>query len=351
TPLALRQPRMTPVPPPQPYPPQPYPQQPVAPGTYPPPPMYVAQPPMYAAPPMYMAPPPQPGAKTFEGLRWLRYGVTLALAFNLVAAIGGFLLTAGLASIGPATPPATILGALAAAVAIGIAAALLGFIGLILGLLGLYNVSQGKQEFGPAHQASVAKANRFVLFAVLATVAGIVATTVVAAIMFTNALTAFNPAAFQASMIASLAIDGVISVVVTLLLAIALQSYIERLMTAKGRALRGNFILFSVIGAGVALALGIVGALTFGGLLANPATAGTSADLSPLAGLISVLTMFWYRSQVMDAEQGCRNMISSGVLNPDGGAVPAMPVAAIAQPAPYMGQPPVPPPQQPPAGP
>lgn len=304
-----------------PYPPQPYPQQPYPQPPYPPPIQYAPPqgyypPPMYPAP-VYVAP---PGKSTFEGLKWMKYGTALAMASNGLAVLGSLLafsLLSSLATAGPADIFA-FLGLLFALAALFLTAGILGLVGLCLGLAGYYNVHKGRLEFGEEHSKSVQKSVPWLVVACVVYLVNIVASLILSpgfAFGLADPTTLANRLLLQGAVSGSLVLAYVFSA------AMFLQRVIERLATSRGRSLRPVFIVASLAGGGLTLALSVLTPLLFLDALANPQSISAFGYFTSLASLVSVATAFIYWRQLSTAEQGCKNMISSGTFDPDGGAV------------------------------
>ena len=346
---------MSPNPPPQPPPQQPYnygppPQQPYG---YPPqqPYGYPQQPygyPVPMAPPMvYGVAPTPPGAKTFEGIGRLKTGLLLVIFYGILNVITGLVI---LTILPTATNPAAALGNILLIGGMGIVTGLVGLIGFVLGLWGLWTMHDGRAEFGPAHVQAVEKGAKNILYGIVVSFAGGVALVVITFMLAFNAGLTGDFAALRTATIIGVAVGGAIGILSTYLFALGLQGFVERLMTRMGREKRQMFIMLSLIGAGVSMALGVLSFVLFDPF--NPAiTNPSSLTLAPLAGIVSILTMWIYRQQVMDAETGARTMVTSGQYDPDGGtgAPPGMaaqaPPQMVAQMAPQ--QPMAPPPPMP----
>ncbi len=311
--------------PPQPYPPQPYPPQPYPPGAYPAP-AYYAQP-VYAAPVMVA----MPGQNTFGGLKWLRYATMLALVVNALEILVGILGTMALSSLATGGLGA-FSGPVIALLAVGLVAGLLALIAFILGMVGYYNVHQGRSEFGEPHVQSVKRSTMWFAIACVSYLGVIIAG------VFIGFGSAFGVAASLQSMantmIISGAVTGAIGVVYIFAAGMTMQLILERLMTAEGRARRSMFLMLSVIGGIAALVVNVVVGLMAAGSLTSLSTVGSLSSLTGISSLVaavSLITLFLYLKQLQSAEQGARTMISTGRYDPDGGVVPAV-VAAPAPP-------------------
>lgn len=318
---------MTPYPPPQ---PTQYAQPAPPPGA--PPSGYYQQGQPYYPPPPVMAPVyvPPPGQKTFEGLKWLRYASLLSICFNALFLIGGLMAAIVVAGTNFTNPGAAIglFGALVAVLALLAIGGILGFIAFIMALVGYYNVHQGRQEFGPQHQADVQGSVKWFAIACVMFLIQIVA----GLILSVNAITGgLNPNSLATNFAISEGVSGGLHVIFVYAAAMVMQLIVARLMTQQGRSMKPMFMILSIAGAVLALVLSVASGFMFtSALAANGGLGGVSA-LSSIAGVISVVTSWMYYKQVQSAEQGARNMIQSGQFNPDPGGV-APPVAPAAPP-------------------
>ncbi len=293
---------------------------PPVPSPYGTPPMpYYPQPMGYYPPPMVMAPVfvNQPGQKTFEGLKWLRYGTICVMAFNAMAIIGA-VLAFSLVSTFNNTNPQTVLnalGALAAIVAVALIAGVLGLVSFILGLLGIYNINDGKREFGDAHLANVKDAVKWFVIACGLYVGSIVVGVVFGlSALFANGATAQQIASQFAL---SSAVSGGILVGYVYAVAQVMQKLVGGLMTEEGRKMKQLFVLLSLVGAAAALGVRVVSAFLFTNAFTNQNAADQVSTIGSFVGIVSIITAFIYMRQVNAAEKGARNMIASGQFNPD----------------------------------
>jgi hypothetical protein len=137
--------------------------------------------------------------------------------------------------------------------------------------------------------------------------------------------------------------SGGVGVAVAYSLATSLESFLERLMTQRGRDMRGPFVMVSMIAAGASAALAVAGAFVFASRLAYPATAGLSASIGPIASAISIYSIYLYWRQVQDAQTGAQNMVRSGRFDPDAATSgPTLVPMPVAVPVPAPVQPPMP---------
>jgi hypothetical protein len=292
------------------------------------------------APPMvYGVAPTAPGAKTFEGLGRLKTGLLLVIFYGVLNILTGLVVLTILPNV---TNPATALGNILFIGGMGLATGIVGLIGFVLGLWGLWTMHDGRAEFGPAHVQGVEKGAKMILYGIVVSFVGGVAVFAVTFMLAFNAGLTGNFAALRTATIIGVAVGGGIGILSTYLFALGLQGFVEKLMTHTGREKRQTFIMLSLIGAVVSLGLGVISFVIFDPFN-NAITDPASLTLAPLAGVISVLTMWIYRQQVIDADSGAHNMVRSGQYDPDGGTGAPPALAAPAPPA----DPPPAPPQQP----
>lgn len=306
---------MTPYPPP--YPP-PYPQGPPPPGApYGPPPMgYYPGPMPYYPPPMMMAPVMvgPPGQRTFNGLKWLRHASTTAMAYNGLGIAVGVLSVLTANAGGAAAPnPNTAFGALL--IVLAIVFVIIGFIAFLFGVLGFYNINEGKREFGDAHLANVGRAVRWFAFgAAFYLAAGLAATLITVGALFQGRI---NPAQLATQVAIGSAVSGAILVGFTYCAAQVMQHLVAGLMTRRGRDLKQTFVLFSMVGVCAVLGARVASAVLLStGITTADIATQVGAFGSVLAG-VAVFTAYLYRLQVIFAEAGARNMIASGQYDPD----------------------------------
>lgn len=134
---------------------------------------YAAPPPGYSPPPVpvpyAMMPPPQ--AKTPQGFGYVRWALLLGAVMQAVT-IPEYVWFAVAAPSFGSTDPFALLGFMAIALAFSCAAGIIGFVGLILFVVGYYYTHEGRDEYGPLHTREI---DRSLIYLVVALVMAIVA--------------------------------------------------------------------------------------------------------------------------------------------------------------------------------
>jgi len=129
---------------------------------------------------------------------------------------------------------------------------------------GALRLRDGKREFNPDHEQSVDKALRFLIGAVVIYVVGLVVGALVGFAMQTSIGGGpTNPAAqVQVDLVVAV-VGGVFNLIFVILIALALEGFIERLMTQKGRAARNLFIGLSLLASFASMGLAVASASSF----------------------------------------------------------------------------------------
>jgi len=319
-------------------------------GQAPPPPPYgppgafpaymAAYPPAYVVP-FYRSP---PGHHTFEGIRFLRYGTIIMAVFNLFSLISFLVLLAAVDQMQAAISSAsfsTLAAAersLAASIVVTVIAGFFGLIGSIVGLVGFGNAHRGKSEFGPEHKRAVSGAVGLAVVAcVVYLLLAIVTISVNAGLetVFAAPEIAELDAAFR-ELFRALILTSLIAMVGAMAAGFAMAALLPELMTAAGRRLSGAFLGLSLLGPLLNLIMAfalpaMMGPATFGvGGAADAETLRrmlgtlTTAALVPaFANVLTIFALVVYVGMLKAAEQGARNMISSGLFDPDAPRQPA----------------------------
>ena len=288
--------------------------------------------------PYYVMPPP--GEKTFSGLKFAKYGLVIVVIANVLAALGNFLLLGAVRSMQDSLASmdlAQLLSSLAGIEALSaliILAALLGFIGVVVGLVGAFQLGKGAAEFGPNHQRAVRRAGALIgVTGALYLVWGLVNIfySLSGAGALLGAPTEAEIQAMIEGLLTGLIVTSGIAIVAVLTGAVAMSALVEHLMTKAGRRRSGAFLGLSLGGAVLVFLMSIGIGLILSG--PAPSLGNFQAILAWLGRLLEA--MFWlalvpavsslvsvgslavYNGMLDAAADGARQMIVSQTLDPD----------------------------------
>lgn len=308
--------------PPPPYgypPPQPplvnYGQQPVYPQAqgppnyagYPPvaaPPPYGYPPAPYGYAPAFVAPmpfvPARPGSGSFEALEhWDQ--MTLA---GIAASVLTFM-------IGLVAVSLYVRGSMAwtftdpAGFPLHIIAFVTQFIVVGLGWVAIDDLKDAAGEINADHVASTKRAMNLVYFAALVWFLGGVGGLATSVGSLFGAFSGGAPAlSFMAILFQAL--FGATGLVMNVLLALAVQSALSKVMTQRGRAKAQLFYFLAIGGSAASFALSMISTLSLQG-----------ANLAPLASLLSILSFWVLRDQVKSAVEGTKVLAVTHGSDPD----------------------------------
>jgi hypothetical protein len=231
------------------------------------------------------------------------------------------------------------LGTLAILAVLGILLVIIGIIAFVFAMLGLYSMHKGRAEFGADHATSVKKGVNLIIFGiVMQLVAGIAGIFITVGSAFTLDP---DPMAMRNSAMMGSAVGGGIGLGAIILYGLGMERILERLMTARARDLRMPFLGVAIAGGATTLALGIWSAQVI-----DAAALDSPVSFASLASILSIISLYLYHRQLKESEGGARNMIETGVFDPD---APRGAPAPVAVPPPPATPPPAsPPPASPP---
>jgi hypothetical protein len=296
-----------------------------------------------------------PGKDTFAGLRYLKWAVGLMIAYNLFALLSNALLYAACGQLQDAISSHSLaaIGAaqstLNAATVVKVVGGILSIVGAVLGYVAIGITSRGKPEFGTAHVRAVSRGVALTVVASIVYALYFVVTLVtnVSAEAAVDAADITSLAAVFHTMQGGLAWASLLSIGAAIVSCIALTSLVQTLMTHSGRGRRPVFAAMSVMGPILVLGLALV---VPGMVDAIPVNSGSTLDLlatlnsflgvlkwmalvPAIENFIAVLALAVFVGMIGTAQQGAKNMIASGVFDPDAPPAPSVPPSAPALPA------------------
>ncbi len=197
----------------------------------------------------------KPGEKTFGGLRLTKIGVFCAVTASVLSALGNFLLLGAVQSARDAlanqgfAEALNSMGGIEALSLFLIFAALVGFIGVVTGIVGVVRLWRGAAEFGPDHQRAVRKgglmiATTSVLYLIWGLVSAATNVSLSASMAGTPTMAVIETAID--SVVFDLIVTSLIALVAITVGALAMTTLLEKLVTREGRRRRGAFLGLSV---------------------------------------------------------------------------------------------------------
>lgn len=179
------------------------------------------------------------------------------------------------------------------------------FIVVGLGWVALDDLKDSAGEINADHVASTKKAMNYVYFAGLVWFLGGVGGLATSFGSLFGAISGGQPAVSFAAMLFQ-ALFGATGFIMNLLLAIAAQTSLSKIMTQKGRVKTQLFYFLAIGGSAAAFALSMISTISLGG-----------ANLAPLASLLSILSFWVLRDQVKSAVEGAKVLSVTHGSDPD----------------------------------
>ncbi len=168
----------------------------------------------------YQQPPPyyQRELETLKGLKHINWGIILYIVATLLMLLTALVVVTAI-SVAGTSGPTPYLGALVGLVALACGGLLLYLITIVLWLLGIYEMNKGKDEFGSEHSANVGKAVILIVLFIVFAVISIVVSTVLAISWMSPTVT---PSEVIDSLRLTVLIGGVIGIITTAMLGLAI---------------------------------------------------------------------------------------------------------------------------------
>jgi hypothetical protein len=291
--------------------------------------------------------PPQPyyqaELETLKGLKHINWGIILYIVATLLILMAALVIVVAVISLPSASDPDEILGPIVAMAALACGGLFIYFVTIILWLLGIYEMNKGKDEFGPKHSASVSRAVMLIVLFIILIVVSFLATTV---LTFTGlTATTIDPDQFLESMRLALLIGGVIGIISTAALGLAIVYLILELCDEKYKKILWAAFIVDMILTIVGTAITIVVVYQDFGTVTDISELSTISNIGDLARGMSFIAFIMF----LLAYRHAYKRVQSGEIQPVPGA--RSPMFPIPPPVQYQQQPPYqqqPYPQQPP---
>ncbi len=192
--------------------------------------------------------------ETLKGLKHINWGIILHIVATLLLLLTALVaITVAISAIGTSDPD---LGALVAVGALVCGGGLIGLVAIILWLLGIYEMHKGKDEFGSEHSTNVSRAVILIILFVVLTVISFFVTLVLA--LSWISLTA-TPSDIIESLRLTILVGGIIGIVTTAMLGLAIVYLILSLCDEKYKkilwAAFAIYMILTVVGTAISIAV------------------------------------------------------------------------------------------------
>ncbi len=284
--------------------------------------------------------PKQPGVDTFDGLRFLRYACYGVLFFNLLSLFSNLVLVSAVGQMdaalrsGSLSQLTAVDRTIAASDALFVIALLIGLASVLVGYGGMVKLSSGRSTFGARHKLAVGRGVGLAAGSSLAYVflglLNLASNSGIEAQLASLDLADFNTA--LSMMYSSAVITSFVALLCALLAGLALFSFAQELMTERGRKVTKLFLVLSMAGPVLNIAVAFALPAIVGPV--NLHNGSSQAELqAALAGILramwwlavvpavgnflTMLALFLFLRMASDAEQSARNIVKTGLSDPD----------------------------------
>ncbi len=289
----------------------------------------------------YRPPPPyhRKVLDTEKGVKHLNWAIVIYIVASLLAFLGLIVVAVLLQDVLTSTDPdawAEVIGPLVGVVGLLCGAVVLLLVTLILGLLGLYEMYTGRNEFGEHHSTNVTRA---VILVVLYIVLLVIGSTVAFAFVGYDIGLYDDPESLLDDMRASAVAASAVEIVADALFALALVLLVRELCDEKYRRIlwAGFYIAIIATVVGHLISIGYLYAVDASGMTVDEVN--QLSLLSSLAMGLSFIPFIFFFVCYRHAHA----RISSGEIQPHPGAFAAAMPQPYPVPPPYPQQPPYPP--------
>ncbi len=259
---------------------------------------------------------PDRGRETLRGLGRLRLATAVALSGSgLTAAVGALALYL---VITPGAPPGIL--SFYPALVLMLTSFLVQAIAVAFGWSAFEDIMDASHGMGEEHARTARRAVRLAYLAVLTwAVGGLVGLAVVGA-YFSSGIGSLPLGQLPREAVLAITVTFAITgIAVNVVVGLALQTLISKLLTAQGRAMRKQFWQLSMGGTFASVGVSMVCTLLLG-----------IVDLFGLVGVVSAASLAVFLGQISEAERGTAAMAATRGHDPDA-ELPAVPLAAGAE--------------------
>ncbi len=247
--------------------------------------------------------------ETLKGLKHINWGIVLYIVATLLLLLTALVAVATAISLAGTSDPTPYLGALVGLAALACGGLFLYLITIVLWLLGIYEMNKGKDEFGSEHSANVSRAVILIVLFVVFAVISIVVTMVLAISWISPTVT---PSEVIDSLRLSVLISGVIGIITTAMLGLAIVYLVISLCEEKYKkilwaAFAVNMIL-TVVGTAIAIVV-VYGDLSYITDISEITSMSSAGDLARGMSFIAfILFLLAYRHAY--------NRVRTGAIQP-----------------------------------